>query len=264
MEQPQEEIKEIRLFGEKSLREEAYRQKILKLEKEVTHLENLARDSTTPDSNLSEPEWNRLPAHVKELYYETLDSFNERAKKKQEFFEKKANEITKRLDFQTQSLMLNLESSFRQKSRWLFLSTLVSTIFLIILCFSMLFIFRSNVTGFYNPNIQPVGRYENAGNRFRDRLSYIRTALETQTKYHHQYEVDYLDFVNGTYIGEISIIFSPHNKWLLKNLSSDVVTVFRKYTGGIPGEISFMHNGKLCIKAYITESPQKIRLQYFY
>lgn len=259
MAQPDEETKEIRLFGRKSIREEAYRQKILQLEKEVAGLEVFVKNPKGAEQKTEKP-----PQHLDGLYYESLISFDKKVKREQEFLEKRGSEITERLDLQAQRLLLNIESSFCQKTRWLVFFMFAAMSFLALLVFTAILLFKNTITDNYNTvSLSAQGRFP-APKVLQAREGYIRAALETQTRYRHQYTVTILSFLDGAYAAEIELNSPPHSRWFLKNLSSEVASTFAKYAAGVPAKLSFFYKGRLYAKAHLSESPSKSRFQYFY
>ncbi len=245
---PNKDDNEIRLFGDKSIREEAYHKKILQLEKEIANLETLAKGRE--DIEYIKP--NLQPKNLNNLYYESLLSFDRKIKKEQEFLEKRATEITERLDIQAQRLIMNVENSFRRKTKWVFFIVVALTLpFVLFLAYSNTEIF----SGRFNLP-QPAS--------LNTRISYIRTALRTQTKYHHQYVVKNINMLDGSYIVEIELDSASNDTWFFKDLAQDVVRVFQRYSSNAPAEISFFRNGKLYIKAYLTASSKRPYLQYFF
>ena len=238
---------EIRLFGEKSIREEAYHKKILKLEKEIADLETIAKGR----ENLEDIKPQIHHKGVNNLYYESVFSFDRKVKKEQESLEKRATEITERLDLQAHRLIMNIENSFRRKTRWVFFIVIALALPFI------LFLARSNIENF--PNQLTLFRSGSLTNK----ISYIKTALQTQTKYHHQYEISNINILDGSYIVEIELNSVSGDSWFLRNLSQEVIKVFQRYSSYSPAEISFFRKGKLCVRVYLTSSSKKPYLQYF-
>lgn len=261
MKQSNEEAKEIRLFGEKSLREEAYRQKILQLEKELTRLETLAKNSQQPIAQGNETSPTH---HLEGLHHEGLISFDKKVKKEQEFLERRAAEIAERLNIQAQNLVSSIGSSYHQKARWFLLSGLLAIGVFILLFLVIFFSNRLPLPGIYNISSARDRAGMTQAEISDKRLSYIKTALQTQTIYHNQYEVNYLDLLGSTYVAEIELNILPTDRWSLRKLSSGVVNMFQKYNNGSPAEFSFFHKGKLYIKAYLNGTPQKVRFQYHF
>jgi len=244
---PNKDDNEIRLFGDKSIREEAYHKKILQLEKDIANLETIAKGQE--HAEYAKPKIR--PRNLNNLYYESLISFDRKVKKEQEFLEKRATEITERLDLQAQRIIMNAESSFRRKARWVFFIVLTLVLpFIVFLAYSNIEIFSSRLS----PR-QPAS--------LNNKISYIRTALQTQTKYHHLYEVMNINSLDGSYIIEIELDNISNDNWYFRNLAQEVIKVFQRYSSYAPAEISFFHKGKLYIKAYLTGSSKKPYLQYF-
>lgn len=260
MTEADEGAKEIRLFGEKSVREEAYRQKILQLEKEIARLEALAKNSqhSIPQENETSP------VHLEGLYYESLISFDKKVKKEHEFLERRAAEIVERLNLQAQHLISNIESSSWQKVRWLAFSGLVIIGFFILLLLVLLFSHRLNLPDIYNVTAVRDRSSITQTEILHRRLPYLKTALQTQPVYRHQYQVDDLELVGGIYVANIELNFLPVDKWFLKILSSNIIEVFQRYSGGVPCEFNFFYKGKLYIKAYLSGTPPKARFQYYF
>lgn len=261
MRHPNQEAKEIRLFGEKSIREEAYRQKILQLEKEIARLESLAKNSQHPISQKSETS----PVHLEGLYYESLISFDKKVKKEQEFLERRGAEIIERLNLHAQHLISSIAFSHRQKTKWVAISSLTAIGLFAILSLIVLFFYKKgDISSIKDISAFQNGTYINQAEIPHKRLSYIKTALQTQTIYHNQYEVNYLDIVYGIYVVEIELNFLPVDRWSLKKLSSNIIEVFKRYSDGRPAEFSFFYKDRLYIKACLTGTPQRVRFQYHF
>ena len=259
MAQPIEETKEIRLFGEKSIREEAYRQKILQLERDIAHLE-----SVTKNSDFVSPETEVAPIHLSNLYYESLGALEKRLKKEHEFFEKKTAEIAERVEAETRRTQLIIESSLKQRRRQLIAVISLTALISIILFSAVIFLFRINSQGPYVAVPFRDGASPDRASITQSRLSYIKTALMTQTKYRHLYAINRLEVSDDVYSADIELNFPPDNKSFLKDLCSEVTNTFGKYSGRKSAEISFIYKGRLYAKAYLAESTRKTNLQYFY
>ncbi|MFC1807052.1 hypothetical protein ACFL0T_01625 [Candidatus Omnitrophota bacterium] len=258
MKQAKSETKEIRLFGDKSIREEAYRQKILQLEKEIHRIESLARSAEPAQEKVESTDM-----HLDGLYHESLLSFDKRVKREHEFLEKRASEIAERLNLQVQRFGLKVESSLRRKAGWIIFSTYVACFLSIILFAIIFFVFKAHIPGVYTPTGSEFS-VSSASDANHDRLSYIKRVLQTQNTYRHQYEMVYLDYINGIYVGEAQLNFLPENRWYLKDICTEILNVFHKYSMNKPAEFTFLHKGKIYLKAYAGGANQKSRLQYFY
>jgi hypothetical protein len=259
MEQQSQSAKEIRLFGEKSIREEAYRQKILQLEKEISRLESIAKDSQVPDQQNE-----AHSPHLEGLYHDSLLSFDKRVKREQDYLERRAAEIVERLNFQAHSLSTRIESSIRAKIRWLTFFVFAVPVCLIFLLFSIFFLTRLNLGDIGIASPFQKGRYAKQAEVFRERIPYIRKILQSQTIYHNQYDVKHLDIADGKFVGSIELNIEPADKWFLKNLCSSVAVLFQKYIQDIPAEFDFTYQGKLYCRTYLNGTYQKPRFQYFY
>jgi len=256
---PQKETKEVRLFGDKSIREEAYRQKILQLENELVKLEALAKEANSVETQEKKP-----PEKLENLYYESLLTFDRRVKKEQEFFEKRADEVADRLETQASQLVLSLETSFKRKTRWLVLS-LCGT-FLVIALLSLLL---------FNPRI--INKIDNVATKLpyyassskekvipSSRIAYLKSALETKTRYRHQYEVLFIKKLDGVYVVQLGLNSTPQSRWYLRDLCKEVSETFQTYVAGLPAELSFLHGKKLYAKSTFEKSSKKPHLQYYY
>jgi hypothetical protein len=239
--------KEIRLFGDKSIREEAYRKKILQLEKEISNLETLAKsqEDTYNDMPVAKPE------NLNNLYYESLMSFDMRIKKEQDFLEKRATEITERLDIQAQKALLGIEKLYRKQARFLFVMIFCFAAFTAIILFS-------SKSGFL---------HERSGINYADsmesRISYIRGGLSGTTKYRHHYTVGRIFTADNKYIVDINLANPPSDIWHLRDMAQEVVRTFYRFSGSSQGEISFGFEGKVYAKAILSGPATKPYIRYF-
>jgi hypothetical protein len=242
------EKKEINLFGDKSIREEAYRKKILQLEQEIARIEVLAKeqDESIPIAP------SKQPKNLNNLYYESLMSFDVRLKKEQEFFEKRATEITERLDLKVQRSIIDIENVYRKKIRKLFFSG-----FLFIAIFISIAIYLNTQILPYKTQIRHAAGSEN-------RISYIMDALSSQTKYHHQYEVGGISIIDDKYIVYIRLNNAPISTWYLRDMAQEAVKVFNRFSGYAAAEISISHNDKLYAKASLPGASNAPYIRYFY
>jgi hypothetical protein len=242
------ERKEINLFGDKSIREEAYRKKILQLEQEIAKIEVLAKEQD--DSIPIAP--SRHPKNLNNLYYESLMSFDVRLKKEQEFFERRATEITERLDLKVQRLIIDIENVYRKKIRKLFFS---GFIFIAIFIVTAIYIY---------PQILPQKIQIRRAADTRNRIPYILDALSSQTKYHHQYEVGGVSIIDDKYIVYIRLNNAPISTWYLRDMVQEAVKVFNRFSGYAAAEISISYNDKLYAKASLPGASNTPYIRYFY
>jgi hypothetical protein len=243
----QKDNKEIRLFGEKSIREEAYRKKILQLEKELSNLEILAKvqeeaDSSTPAGK---------PENLNNLYYESLMSFDARIKKEQDFLEKRATEITERLDVHAQKALIAMERLYRKQTRFLLFAVLCSALFFIGLFLYLNF----SGLGYYS--------YKSDFNGMEARIPYIKNAISEGTKYRHNYLINSIAIVNDKFIVEIFLNSIPNEAWYLRDVTQDVAKVFNRSSGSAQGEIIFSYNGKIYAKAHLSGPLSRPYIRYF-
>jgi len=243
----EKDSKEIRLFGEKSIREEAYRKKILQLEKEISKLETLARaqEETDDDTPVSRPE------NLNNLYYESLMSFDTRIKKEQDFLEKRATEITERLDVQSQKTLINMGRLYRRQARLLLFMMFSFTIFFTLILFY--------------PKLESA--YSRFGASYTDkmetRIPRIRNALSEQTKYHHNYTIGNIMVVDNIYFIDIILNNMPSDTWYLGDIAQETVKVFSRFSGRCPGEITFNYDSKIYAKATLSGPSSKPYIRYF-
>ena len=243
----EKDSKEIRLFGEKSIREEAYRKKILQLEKEMSKLETFAREQeeTAVDVPVSRPE------NLNNLYYESLMSFDTRIKKEQDFLEKRATEITERLDVQAQKALIDMEKLYRRQFRWLLFMMFGFAVFFA----AMLFYPRLDLT------------YNRFGTSYADnmeiRIPHIRNALSEGTKYRHNYTIGSVAVVDKRYIIDINLNNMPMDAWYLRDIAQEVVKVFSRSSSRAPGEITFSYDSKIYAKATVSDPSSKPYIRYF-
>jgi len=262
MRRPQEGAKEIRLFGEKSVREEAYRQKILQLEKEMSRLEAIAKISD-PSASLDTVS-ESSPVHLEGLYHDSLLSFDKKVKKEHDFLERRASEIVERLNLYGQQIISNIDSTFHRKLKWLTVSGILAMAVFVILISAVIFSRDVPLTGGGSIFAAKDTGYIDEAEVLHKRLSYIKKALETQTVYRNQYSVDYIDLLSGIYIAKIELNFLPTDRWSLNKLSSDLVKVFSRYNKTLPAEFSFSYDGKTYLKVSISGSPQKAQHLYYF
>ena len=239
--------KEIRLFGEKSIREEAYRKKILQLEKEISNLETLAKSQEEDYSGAPV----RKPENLNNLYYESLMSFDMRIKKEQDFLEKRATEITERLDAKAQKALLGIEKLYRRQNRFLFFT---------IFCFAAF-----TATILFYPKLDST--YIRFGASYADsmdaRIPYIRNALSERTKYRHNYNIGSIIFADNKYIVNINLDSAPGDTWYLRDMAQEAVNIFSRFSGRAPGEINFSYNDKVYAKAMLLDASSKPYIRYF-
>jgi hypothetical protein len=242
------EKKEINLFGNKSIREEAYRKKILQLEKEISRIESLAKGQ---DENLHIAT-EIHPKNLNNLYHESLLSFDARLKKEQELFEKRATEITERLDIKVQKSIIDIENIYRKKIRKSFLLGLFFVGVLALMLFSS------------NPGIISYSLRPGISNNIKERGAYALAALSTQTKYHHQYEVDSISVVDNSYIVKINLNNMPANTWQLRDMVQETTRAFNRLSGYVPAEISFSYDERIYAKARLEGPSRNPYIRYFY
>jgi hypothetical protein len=244
---PGKDNKEIRLFGEKSVREEAYRKKILQLEKEISNLEALAREYDEAEH----PDPAKQPQNLNNLYYESLMSFDARIKKENEFLEKRATEITERLDIQAQKAALNLERVYRRQARLLFFMILAfAAFFAIIIYYPRLESISGRTPVSYSDNLN-------------SRIPHIRNALSTQAKYRHNYKIGDIRVAGNNYHVDIDLNSMPDEIWYLRLLAQDTVKLFNRITGHAQAEISFIYNGNLYAKATLAGTSSSPYIRYY-
>ncbi|MFA5068509.1 MAG: hypothetical protein WC487_00075 [Candidatus Omnitrophota bacterium] len=244
---PEKDDKEIRLFGDKSIREEAYRKKILQLEKEVSKLESFAKGQNSIANSGRDHE----PKNLNNLYHDSLLSFDVRIKREQELLQKRVTEITQSLDAQSHKALVDIERLY--KKQILFLSVLAGTMALLLaLC---LFGIRQYAL------FMPYGAENTKG--FYSRADRIRKALSTDSRYHNHYSVDNIVFVDNIFVIDISFYGVLNDDWFLSAVARDIARVFSRVSGKSAGEINFRHNDKIVAKANIPGGNSKVFIGYY-
>jgi hypothetical protein len=243
----QRDNKEIRLFGEKSVREEAYRKKILQLEKEISKLEILAKaqDEASEDIPINRPE------NLNNLYYESLMSFDARIKKEQDFLEKRASEITERLDTQSQKAIISMERLHRRQVRFLLLMMSGFAVF-----FSVIFFYPRMYSGRVLVNTIHADSMQ-AG------IRHIRNALLEETIYRHNYKIGNIAAVDTTYAVNIVLNNMPVDLWYLRDIAQETVKAVSRFSGSHPAEITLSYGNKIYAKAFLSGRSSKPYIRYF-
>lgn len=259
-----EEAKEIRLFGEKSIREQAYRNKIQQLEQELLRLEEIARNTQrlnhkqTPISESYEE-----GSELKGVYYNTLTTFDRKAQTQQKILETKANEFSEKLTLQAQDLIDGIEFSTRKVIRQITIAAILLPAIILLIIGAVALFYRVSYTGGKIADVAFIDNsYANRNMALSRRLPHIRTVIDTQTVYHNQYDVTYLDVINGTYVMDIELSLLPTSGWFLKTLAEDLMKTLKRYVEDIPVECSIFYEGKLYCKAYMSGPPQKVRFRF--
>ncbi|MFH1644967.1 MAG: hypothetical protein ABIB11_00955 [Candidatus Omnitrophota bacterium] len=245
-----ETAKEIRLFGEKSIREKAYKSKIIQLENEIANLELVARAAIT-EKQIPEikPINNRIVADSGVLMDKAL-------KKSEVLLDRRANEFAERLDLHTQKLLLRLDKVFAKRIRTIILFVILFQFLIIGIPILIYHIYNGSFVS--KAHVVNNMAFSNVSDdeRLKQRLDYIKKALQSQTVYHNQYTVGYVDHFDNNYIIEIELIEAPSDKWALKNLASEIISIFKRYVSSSPAEFSFVLKDKTCCKAVLKGTPK--------
>lgn len=245
-----EAAKEIRLFGEKSIREKAYKNKIIQLENEIANLEITAKTAIA-EKEISEnrPTTNRIFTDNSVVVERTV-------KKAEVLLDRRTNEFTERLDLHTQKLLLRIDKVFAKRIRAIILFVILFQVLIIGIPILIYHIYNGSFTS--KTEIVSNTAFSNITDvdRLKQRLDYIKKALQNQTVYHNQYNVCYIDLLDNNYIIEIELNILPDDKWAMKNLASEVISVFKRYVSLFPAEFTFIYKDKACCKAELKGSPQ--------
>jgi len=220
--------KEVRLFGEKSIKEEAYRHKIIELEKEVMQLEALVKgQKKAEDVTQIEPHKDEGVAPEASVFLE------EKIKKYIHELETKASSISERL--QHESLVLA-----RQKSA---ISRAIKIIFGISVLMAALgaFAFFKLHSSVHQEKIAAISFY--------GKPEAIKQHLQEAGFYNNQYSIIALSVYNNAYKGTVELHFKPFTNWELKLIASDIIENFKRIAGNSAIELNFIYDGNTCAKA---------------
>ncbi len=220
--------KEVRLFGEKSIREEAYRQKIIELEKEVMQLEAIVKghkktEDVTP-----------IEQHKDEnATSETSVFLEEKIKKYIHELEAKASNISERLQQESKALAQQKNSASRVIKIIFGITALLAAlgIFAFLKLYSSAHQEKTAVISFY------------------ERPEVIKQQLQYAGFYNKQYSIIALSVYNNAYKGTVELHSKPFTNWELKIIASDIIENFKKISGNRAIELTFMHDGDTYAKA---------------
>ena len=245
-----EDPKEIRLFGEKSIKEEAYRQKIIQLEKEIMKLESMLKNRQNETNVEYESGMNsKLPEYSEGLFYEAAVSMEEKVKKYQNMLEAKARDISERLNLQAQNLIEH-EKIHRH---------VVTTkrALIILALFTLIAITMSALSIFTIPRLGDVPYQKDADslNPY-ERPEYIKNLLQESGFYNKQYTIIDLDYSNQAYKGIVELHFEPHSNWTIKTIASDIIKNFKRISINKSMKLDFIYEGNTYAKvdySYISD-----------
>ena len=238
-----DDSKEIRLFGEKSIKEEAYRQKIIELEKEVMKLEAVLKNQKAPaDVKDESKEGARLPEYSEGLFYEAATSLDEKVKKYQYMLEAKARHISDRLNLQAQNLIEHekIHSHVITTKKVLIILSLFTVVAVAMAAFSIFAFFKlGGAVRQSRPGIS--ASYE--------RPEHIKGLLQESGFYNNQYTIVNLNYTNQMYKGTVELHFNPHNSWTLKMIATDIIENFKNMSTNKSIELNFIYEGSIYAKA---------------
>ncbi|MFH0731342.1 MAG: hypothetical protein V2A72_00270 [Candidatus Omnitrophota bacterium] len=249
--QEKEDSKEVRLFGEKSIREEAYRQKIMQLEKELMLLEGLAqskkKENLENDAQKSNEvsELDRMPEYSEGLFYESAVSLDKRVKKYQRMLDARARDISDKLNLQAEFFFKQQES---QKN---IVATKKSVI--------ILFVFTAIAIA--------LSAYSIYNSRAGTRIEPVKTAgvkrfLQESGIYSNQYTITSLDTYNGICKGVVKLHFAPHTDWALKMIASEIVENFKTVSNGKSLELNFIYEGNAYAMVSFSPVTDDMRFEF--
>ncbi len=229
--------KEIRLFGEKSLREEAYRQKIIELEKEVMKLEAVLKDQKNPEEIIPAEENTE-----KDIFYAAVVSLEERVKKHLHTIEAKARHVSEKINSEAQNL-----SEQKRSDRY---ATTNKKVFIALSLFTLLALMMGTfgIFAFFSTRARGVRLPTEQGSTI-----LLRQALQKNSFYSNQYTIISLNYYNNIYKGIIELHFKPQSNWSLKIIASDIIENFKNASPGKSIELNFIYEDNTYAK--INYSP---------
>lgn len=217
--------KEIRLFGDKSIKEEAYRQKILKLEKEVMRLEAVIehqQKKIDAAASVDIEKDKKPPEYFEGLFYETALSLDEKIKSYRNALEaekvKPAN------------------NNVLNKKAFVVLLVFAAIALIAAISASSAFIIFKLGNASYQSGAKDNNIYE--------KPEYIRKFLQESGLYNKQYTIINMDAYNSQYKGIVELHFEPYNKWTLKMLAADIIENFKRVSIDKPLQLKFFYEGK--------------------
>ncbi|MBN1405034.1 MAG: hypothetical protein JW946_00760 [Candidatus Omnitrophica bacterium] len=215
-----EDSKEIKLFGEKSIREQAYRQKILQLEVEVMKLEAVLKGEAKDAVALDTP---KTPN-------------DENFKKYEKILEAKAKTIGDELNAQALSLVKQERMHNRLAAAKKTLGILsVFVAIAVVLSGICLFAILKLSEQVYKKNMGIAAPYARSG--------YIKSLLQENGFYKNQYTITALNYDNHGYDAVVELHFKPHDKWSVKMIASDILENFKRITTGRSLRLDFVYDG---------------------
>ena len=252
-----EDPKEIRLFGEKSIKEEAYRQKIIQLEKEIMKLESMQKNRRNEINVEYESGKNsKLPEYSEGLFYEAAVSMEEKVKKYQNMLEAKARDISERLNLQAQNLIEH-EKIHRH---------VVTTkrALIILALFTLIAITMSALSIFTIPRLgkAPYQKDADAPNPY-ERPQYIKHLLQESGFYNKQYTIIDLGYSNQVYKGIVELHSKPHSNWAIKMIASDIIKNFKRTSINKSIELGFVYEGNTYAKVNYSFVSDEIHYEFF-
>ena len=252
-----EDPKEIRLFGEKSIKEEAYRQKIIQLEKEILTLESMLKNRQNETNVEYESGKNsKLPEYSEGLFYEAAVSMEEKVKKYQNMLETKARDISERLNLQAQNLIEH-EKIHRH---------VVTTkrALIILALFTLIAITMSALSIFTIPRLGKVPYQKDADilNPY-ERPEYIKNLLQESGFYNKQYTIIDLDYSNQVYKGIVELRFKPRSNWTIKMIASDIIKNFKRISINKSIELGFVYESNTYAKVNYSFVSDEIHYDFF-
>jgi len=231
--------KEIRLFGEKSLREEAYRQKIIELEKEVMKLEALLKDEKRPEDVIIEE--NR----DKDIFYEAAVSLEERVKKYIHTLETKASYISEKINSEAQNLIEQKRPDKQPAaSNKIFIALSLLTLFALAIGVFGIFAFFKLSDAIYKNEPPALFFYERPEN--------LKNLLQKSGFYNKQYTIVSLNYDNNVYKGVVELHFKPYTSWAIKTVASDIIENFKKTSPDKPVELNFLYEDNIYAKVHYS------------
>lgn len=242
-----DDSKEIRLFGEKSIKEEAYRQKILELERELMKLEALVKErKRTSDLKNAIKESTTLPEYSEGIFYEAATSLDQKVKKYHHMLDHKARHLSDRLNLQAQNIIEHekIKGHVTNTKRAIIILSSLTIMATLMAGFSVFTLYRLN-SATYSQRAKVISASEGPEN--------VRDLLQETGFYNNQYNIVSLTYFNRVYKGIVELHFKPNSNWALKMVASDILENFKRISSGRSMQLNFIYEGDTY--AHMSYSP---------
>lgn len=249
--------KEIRLFGERSIKEEAYRQKVIQLEKEIMKLQAMLKEPGEKPVHRdieSQHVQDRLaPEYSEGLFYEQAVSMDEKAKGHLKMLEKKAQEISERLHLQAQGFIEPAQKTTRSVFKGPYIYILAAIILISSLLSVSATILVLKITQKAPDKNVPAAASLTQPDRIKD-------IIHKRGFYANQYTIISLNSYNQSYRAITELHFKPISKWSLKVLAQEIIDNFKSLVPQKAIQLDFIFDGKTYAK--VNYSPVSDRCHF--